>query len=492
MPRILGRIRSQARAPLDRQRDRYYVFWVGAIGAGHAGSGSRPPDRYAVITPVRDERDSIGRLRSALEAQTIRPSAWHIVDTGSGDGTLELASSFAQQLSWIECHSIDGGASRRRGGPVVDALEQGLREIGDSQVGIVVKVDADVTMGATYFASILAAFEADPRLGMASGRRLEPHGGGWKLMRLTRGCVEAQCRAYRRQCLEGLLPLERSLGWDGIDEVKAALAGWRTRVLDELRFVHHRPIGSRERSRRQAWGQAGHAARYMGYRPSYVLFRAAHHVFHGDASAVALVGAYVAASVRRAPQCPDPQVRSVLRQKQALRNLPARAREVSDRTSLAAPKRRVDLLLVADPGGHLSELVALRDVWTRFSRAWVTVAGVDIDAVPTGEEVFYGRGPTQRSLPNLIRNTLLAVRVLRRLRPAVVLTTGSGLAVPFAWTARLFGARVVYIECSGRIGVSLSGRLIGPITCRFYAQWPEVASRYGRARYSGTIFFSTR
>jgi hypothetical protein len=230
----------------------------------------------------------------------------------------------------------------------------------------------------------------------------------------------------------------------------------------------------------------------MGYRPSYVFFRAAHHVFHGNASAVALVGAYVAASVRRAPQCSDPEVRSVLRQKQALRNLPARAREVSDRTSLAGPKGRVDLLLVADPGGHLSELVALREVWTRFSRAWVTVAGVDIDAIPTGEDLLYGRGPTQRSLPNLVRNSLLAVQVLRRLRPAVVLTTGSGLAVPFAWTARLLRVRVVYIECSGRVGVSLSGRLIGPIASRFYAQWPEVASRYGRARYAGTIFFSTR
>jgi beta-1,4-N-acetylglucosaminyltransferase len=263
-------------------------------------------------------------------------------------------------------------------------------------------------------------------------------------------------------------------------------------VLDELRFVHHRPIGGRERSRRQAWSQAGHAARYMGYRPSYVVLRAAHHILHGDASAVALVGAYAAATVRRAPQCPDPDVRSVLRQKQALRNLPTRAREVSGRTSLAASSGRVDLLLVADPGGHLSELVALREVWSGFSRAWVTVAGVDTDAVPTGEHVLYARGPTQRSLLNLIRNTIFAARVLRNLRPAVVLTTGSGLAVPFAWVARLLGAQVVYIECSGRIGVSLSGRLVGPVVSRFYAQWPEAASRYGRARYAGTIFFSSR
>lgn len=150
----------------------------------------------------------------------------------------------------------------------------------------------------------------------------------------------------------------------------------------------------------------------------------------------------------------------------------------------------VTLLLVADPGGHLYELAGLGDVWSRFSRVWVTVRASDVDTLLVGERVLFAHGPTRRSFRNLVRNTILAVRIIRRLRPAVVMTTGSGLSVPFSWVARLSGSRVVYIECSGRVGISISCRLVSPVADRLYVQWPDVAPRISKARYAGSIFLS--
>lgn len=150
------------------------------------------------------------------------------------------------------------------------------------------------------------------------------------------------------------------------------------------------------------------------------------------------------------------------------------------------------LLLVADPGGHLFELAGLRDVWSRFSRAWVTVEASDVDTLLAGEHVLLAHGPTRRSFRNLVRNTVMAVRIIRRLRPSVIMTTGSALAVPFSWVGRLFGARVVYIECSGRVGISLTCRLVAPVVDRLYVQWPEVVPLLRKARYSGSIFLSRR
>jgi beta-1,4-N-acetylglucosaminyltransferase len=152
----------------------------------------------------------------------------------------------------------------------------------------------------------------------------------------------------------------------------------------------------------------------------------------------------------------------------------------------------VTLLLVADPGGHLFELAGLRDVWSRFPRAWVTVRASDVDTLLPGERIVFAHGPTRRSLMNLVRNSVLAVRTVRRLRPAVVMTTGAALSVPFAWAGRVLGARVVYIECSGRVGISVSCRLIAPVADRLYVQWPEVVSQASKARYTGTIFLSRR
>ena len=105
-----------------------------------------------------------------------------------------------------------------------------------------------------------------------------------------------------------------------------------------------------------------------------------------------------------------------------------------------------------------------------------------------GEEVVFAYGPTTRNIPNLVRNLTLAWRVVRRIRPRVLLTTGAGVAVPFAWIARMHGARVVYIESLTRIDrPSLSCRLIAPVANRIYAQWPELAGAMPRARFVGSV-----
>jgi UDP-N-acetylglucosamine:LPS N-acetylglucosamine transferase len=149
----------------------------------------------------------------------------------------------------------------------------------------------------------------------------------------------------------------------------------------------------------------------------------------------------------------------------------------------------VDVLLVASPGGHLLQLLALRPAWRDFSSAWVTLDRADARSLLQQERVYFACGPTNRSIRNLIRNVHLARRLLRRLRPRVVITTGAGVAVPFAWLAHLAGARVIYVESLSRIDrASLSLRLISPIADRVYGQWPEFAEAVPGARFAGSVF----
>ncbi len=97
----------------------------------------------------------------------------------------------------------------------------------------------------------------------------------------------------------------------------------------------------------------------------------------------------------------------------------------------------------------------------------------DSRSLLAAERVVHAYGPTNRSALNLLRNLALAVRVIVRLRPRVVLTTGAGVAVPFAWIGRLFGAKVVYVESATRIeSPSLSLRLVRPVANTVYVQWP--------------------
>ena len=74
-------------------------------------------------------------------------------------------------------------------------------------------------------------------------------------------------------------------------------------------------------------------------------------------------------------------------------------------------------------------------------RAWVTFDKSDARSLLADERVDFAHGPTNRSIKNLLRNLLVAWRVVRDARPKVMLTTGAGVAVPFAWVARLHGAQ---------------------------------------------------
>ena len=150
---------------------------------------------------------------------------------------------------------------------------------------------------------------------------------------------------------------------------------------------------------------------------------------------------------------------------------------------------RADLLLVCSTGGHLQQLLALRDAWGEYSRVWVTFDKSDARSLLRDEQVVFAYGPTNRSVKNLLRNLVVAWRTLREVRPRIVLTTGAGVAVPFAWLGRLHGARLVYIESFTRIDEpSLTCRLVAPVADRIYAQWPELVDAVPKAHYAGTVF----
>jgi UDP-N-acetylglucosamine:LPS N-acetylglucosamine transferase len=145
------------------------------------------------------------------------------------------------------------------------------------------------------------------------------------------------------------------------------------------------------------------------------------------------------------------------------------------------------VLLVASNGGHLLQLKQLQDAWAPADRVWVTFDKPDSRSLLDGEHVVFAFHPTNRNVPNLLRNLVLAFRLVRRLRPRAIVSTGAGVAVPFCYIGRLFGARIVYVESFSRIHEpSLTGRLVHPIAHRFFVQWPELASRYRKAEYRGT------
>jgi UDP-N-acetylglucosamine:LPS N-acetylglucosamine transferase len=112
----------------------------------------------------------------------------------------------------------------------------------------------------------------------------------------------------------------------------------------------------------------------------------------------------------------------------------------------------------------------------------------DARSLLAGERVAFAYHPTTRNVPNLLRNLLLAWKLVRSLRPSIIVSTGAGVAVPFFLIGRLFGAATVFIEVVDRIETpTLTGRLCGPISSLVLLQWEEQRPLYPKGHVIGRL-----
>ncbi len=140
------------------------------------------------------------------------------------------------------------------------------------------------------------------------------------------------------------------------------------------------------------------------------------------------------------------------------------------------------ILLVCSSGGHFKALHQLHNFWQNHERVWVTFKSNTTIASLQDERIYWGFSPTNRNIPNLLRNLGLAWKIVRQEKPDLILTTGAGVAVPFLIVGKLIGSQTVFIESITRIKqLSLSARLALPFLDRLYVQWPQLKNRYPQA-----------
>jgi UDP-N-acetylglucosamine:LPS N-acetylglucosamine transferase len=146
------------------------------------------------------------------------------------------------------------------------------------------------------------------------------------------------------------------------------------------------------------------------------------------------------------------------------------------------------ILIACSSGGHLAQALALQPWWERHERLWITGPTEDARAKLRRERVIECYWPTQRNLPNLARNWVLARRVLREYRPDIVFSTGAAVAVPFLLQARSVGAQAIFMETVDRIDrPSLTGRLVHPFVDEYLTQWDTLSDRMTKATTVGVV-----
>lgn len=149
-------------------------------------------------------------------------------------------------------------------------------------------------------------------------------------------------------------------------------------------------------------------------------------------------------------------------------------------------RRNCDVLAVSSTGGHWVELLLLIPALQGLHVLFVSSDERGGEDVPPG--TFAGAvtdayfGTPIRALVCLVQ----VARILWRLRPKVVISTGAAPGLFAVAVGSLLGARTVWVESlCGVSRLTISGRLARRFVTQFLVQWPELAS--GDAEYHGNL-----
>lgn len=151
--------------------------------------------------------------------------------------------------------------------------------------------------------------------------------------------------------------------------------------------------------------------------------------------------------------------------------------------------KKINICLVGSSGGHLTHLMQLKPWWKDKKRFWVTFNKADATSQLLNEKKYWCYYPTNRNIKKLLKNTVLAIKVLYIEKPDLIVSSGAAPAIPYYYLGKFIGCKLVYIEVYDRIdNPTVTGKLVYPLCDKFIVQWDEQLKDYKNGENFGGLF----
>jgi len=130
----------------------------------------------------------------------------------------------------------------------------------------------------------------------------------------------------------------------------------------------------------------------------------------------------------------------------------------------------------------------LEDVYSEHDHFFFTFSGGVAEELKKAERVV--------AIPNIVRHNpiswltgaVMSFYYAIKLRPDVVITTGAGIVVFFCVFAKMFGAKLIFVESMARIEKpTLTARMLYPFSDLFLVQWPQLQKYFPKAKFLGRL-----
>ena len=150
------------------------------------------------------------------------------------------------------------------------------------------------------------------------------------------------------------------------------------------------------------------------------------------------------------------------------------------------------VIFVASSGGHLSEILKLKELFNEYEYLLVTEkteVTSKLDKEYNMEYLKYGPNKNKiKYLGTVLYNTFKSIKILLKFNPKTVISTGAQVGGIMCFFAKLLGKKVIYIESLAKVNsLSITGKMIYPFANKFYVQWESLEKKYKKAEYLGRL-----
>lgn len=153
------------------------------------------------------------------------------------------------------------------------------------------------------------------------------------------------------------------------------------------------------------------------------------------------------------------------------------------------------VLFISSAGGHLSEMLELKELFKKYDYHIITEKTKSTDYLKKEypqkvNYLIYGTKDHMLTYPfKLIANCFKSLYYYFKLRPKIIITTGAHTAGPMCCIGKIFGSKIIYIESFANIHTkTITGRIIYHFADLFIVQWESMLKLYPKAIYGGWIY----
>ena len=153
------------------------------------------------------------------------------------------------------------------------------------------------------------------------------------------------------------------------------------------------------------------------------------------------------------------------------------------------------IVFISSTGGHLSELLQLKPLFSEYDSYLITEktkSTIHLKNTYGKKLKFLVYGTKSLLLAYIFKfpfNIIKSFCLFLKIKPDVIVTTGTHTAVPMCFIAKFFKKKIIYIETFANSNTkTATGKIIYPIADVFIVQWESMLELYPNAICGGWIY----